>query len=83
MAMKMIVRVRQIDHDGFCGRDFHPTDDMVGMEARVIKAETFDLDAFDEEFGDLSYTVYTAVLPDDRVTVLMEHEVELVTFSLM
>lgn len=82
MAMKMMVRVRKIDHDGFTGRDFHPTDDMVGMEARVVKAETFDDGAFDETFGDLSYTVYTGVLADDRVVELMEHEVELVSFSI-
>lgn len=86
---KMTLRLVRVDHNGFCGRDFHPDDDMIGQTVRVTKMVTYDGDSNEElnladpeQAGgtDHDYTVFFGVTEDGRAVEVMDHEAEVVEF---
>lgn len=92
--MQLRVRVKQIDHDGFLGRDHHPVDGHVGMEGTVTN---IDLDPNMDDEDDAwvkdnlahpikeltkhksAYQVFYVVLDNGDKVELMGHEIELVS----
>jgi len=49
------VRLEMVDHDGYCGRDLHPTDDQIGRVGIVLEIER-DSDLLCSECCDVLFT---------------------------
>jgi len=72
------VRVVDVDHYGFNGRENHPTEDDKGLTLSVLKMENEGADETDEKGNGLGYTVFYCARPDGSPVEMVNHEVELV-----
>lgn len=72
--MKIFVRIQSVDHNGFLGRDFHPTDSMIGELVLVEKIWREDYDS--DEGEDLGYYVFEGQLLDGRKVQMIDFELE-------
>lgn len=79
--MKLQLRLRKVDHDGYCGRDHHPTDGDVGLVLTVVKTEAYSYDSCKlvDEHTPLAEdweTTFICKRPDGTMVDVMPHEVE-------
>jgi hypothetical protein len=82
VMLKIIVQIKSVDMNGFCGRDYHPTPDMTEMFARITDMETIH-DSDDN--GKTEYQLFHAILvdangddiPGEAAKIqLIDHEIE-------
>jgi hypothetical protein len=81
------VRIVCVDHNGFCGRDFHPGDEHVGRIANVLSITVLDSDGMPvvDPTDQMMATedclrLFTCTMIDEpELLQLMEHEIEFVS----
>ena len=79
MEIPRLVKCVRVDHNGFCGRNYHPSDEMIGRTFVVGRIEIEGIGEIDEVFGDLSYAVIICSDGTPHGSVeFVEHEVEAV-----
>jgi hypothetical protein len=83
--LALTLKINGIDHNGFTGRTLHPTDDMIGQDAQVMKMEQFCESGEpmqpandSQNHGMYPYTVFLAQLSDGRLVELIDTEIEVV-----
>jgi hypothetical protein len=87
--LNIIVRIQNVDMNGFCGRDHHPTKDMEGCFVRITNMNTVPQDDDDGSTEGMSsdahgaYQVFFGILLDangedveDGEVELIDHEIE-------
>ena len=71
-----VVLITNVDHNGFCGRDYHPGDEDINTVAEVISVTRFsEPDENEEEF---SYIIVKALTygQETKFLELVDYEVE-------
>jgi hypothetical protein len=87
--LKIFVRIKNVDMDGYNGRDHHPTKEMEGHFVRVTNMDTIppvadeersrpDFDTRDREGYDTTYQVFHGILVDANGEDVEGGEVELI-----
>lgn len=84
--MKIRVRVKKVDMDGFCGRDYHPLKVDEGKEGLVTSVDLVPGEPFHAESTtpldhpmQTAYQVFVVVLDDGKTVELLGHEIELLS----
>jgi hypothetical protein len=77
--LNIIVRIQNVDMNGFCGRDHHPTKEMEGCFVRITNMETIPEGTDNEDMkGDPAYLVFSGILLDANGEDMEDGEVELI-----
>lgn len=75
--MKMYITIASVDHNGYNGRDHHPTNDMIGLQVLVEKMWRENAEDDDQ----YAYYVFEGTLEDGRRVQLIDHEIKTVPLS--
>lgn len=81
--LNIIVRIKNVDMDGYCGREHHPTEEMEGQFVRITNMDTVPGVSAGRGPWNEGYQVFNGILVDANgedveggEVDLIDHEIE-------